>query len=84
MIVDASPKGRFIVYGMWNLESSVTNVARRNLCAFEDYKTTTIFGQIISLISQLSCVANKVIMVVMGLNVVEGVLYWRIWTHINR
>ena len=66
------------------LESSATNVARRNLCAFEDYKSTNIMDQMISLISRILCIANKLIMVVMGLNVVEGILYWRIWTHINR
>ena len=66
------------------LESSTTNVARRNFCGFEDYQLTDIWSQIIALIRRISCIANKIIMVVMGLNVVEGLLYWQIWTHINR
>ena len=66
------------------LESSTTNVAKRNFCGFEDYKIKDIWSQLVALIRRFSCVANKIIMIIMGLNVVEGVLYWKIWTHIYR
>ena len=66
------------------LESSTTNVARRGFCGFEDYKFQDLWSHLVVWIRRLSCIANKVIMIVMGLNVVEGILYWKIWTHIYR
>ena len=67
------------------LETSTSNVARRNFCGFEDYDNSVgISSQIGSIIHRISCVANRVIMLIMGLNVSEGVLYCLIWSHIYR
>ena len=67
------------------LETSTMNVARRNFCGFEDYNDSeSMLRQIQSTINRLSCVVNRVIMVVMGLNISEGLLYYRIWSHIYR
>ena len=66
------------------LESSTTNVARRNFCGFEDYKYQDVWSQLVAWIRRFSCIANKIIMIAMGLNVVEGLLYWKIWAHIYR
>ena len=66
------------------LESSTTNVARRNFCGFEDYNYQDVWSQLVAWIRRFSCIANKIIMIAMGLNVVEGLLYWKIWAHIYR
>ena len=67
------------------LETSTLNVARRNFCGFENYDDSEgMLNQIRSIIHRLSCVVNRVITIVMGLNISEGLLYYRIWTHIYR
>ena len=66
------------------LEFSTTNVARRNLCGLEDYKFHDLWSQLVAWIRRFSCIANKIIMIGMGLNVAEGLLYWKIWTHIYK
>ena len=66
------------------LESSTTNVARTNLCGLEDYKFQDIWSQLVAWIRRFSCIANQLIMIGMGLNIAEGLLYWKIWTHIYK
>ena len=67
------------------VETSTLNIARRNFCGFEDYadseETSSKIG---SIIHRISCVANRVVMMIMGLNVSEGFLYCLIWSHIYR
>ena len=66
------------------LESSSLNIAKRYFCWFEDYDSKDTWRQVIALIRRISCIANKIIMSIIFINVIEGFLYWRIWTNINR
>ena len=72
-------------HNVFLLETSTLNIARRNFCGFEDYTNSeSMLSKIRSFIQRFSCVANRVIMIVVGLNISEGLLYQRIWSHIYR
>ena len=66
------------------IESSTLNVVKRNFCAFEDYDTTGLMAKILALLRQCSCVTNKIVQLLIGFNITEGFLYYKIFTHINR
>ena len=66
------------------IESSTLNVAKRNFCAFEDYSTTGVLAKILARLRQCSCVTNKIVQLLIGFNITEGFLYYKIFTHINR
>ena len=65
-------------------DTSTLNVAKRNFCAFDNYNTAGIWWKILALLRRISCVTNKAIQLVMGLNIAEGILYYRILSHMKR
>ena len=66
------------------IESSTINVAKRNFCAFEDYTTTGVVSEIMALLRQCSCVTNRIVQLLIGFNITEGFLYYKIFSHVNR
>ena len=69
------------------IDTSTLNVAKRNFCAFKDYNTSNAIGiwwKILAIFRQVSCIANNAAILFMGLNIAEGILYFRILTHVNR
>ena len=66
------------------IETSTLNVVKRNFCWLENYETTHSFSNLVAMLRQISCTAVRSIMIIMGLNIVEGFLYIRIFVHINR
>ena len=66
------------------IDTSTLNIAKRNFCAFEKYDTKGLGRQIIAWLHFMSCIINKILLVTIGLNVMEGFLYFRILTFMNR
>ena len=66
------------------IDTSTLNIAKRNFCAFEDYNTNGLWNQVLALIRRTFCFANTIIELIMGLNIAEGFLYFRVLSHINR
>ena len=66
------------------IESSTINVAKRNFCAFEDYGATEVASRIMALLRQCSCVTSKIVQLLIGFNITEGFLYYKIFSHVNR
>ena len=66
------------------IDSSTMNVAKRNFCAFENYKINGFWSEVLALIRRTFCIANTIVELIMGLNIAEGILYFRILSHINR
>ena len=66
------------------IESSTINVAKRNFCAFENYTTTGVASEIMALLRQCSCVTNRIVQLLIGFNITEGFLYYKIFSHVNR
>ena len=65
-------------------DTSSLNVAKRNFCAFTDYKTTGIRSKILATFRQTSCIAMNIFHLIIGLNILEGIVFFRIFTHIRR
>ena len=63
------------------VDTSTLNVAKRNFCAYTDFKTT---GFLWKTIRQISCICNNIVNLIIGLNIVESILFYRILSHINR
>lgn len=66
------------------LDTSTLNIAKRSFCGFEEWDSKRGWNQIFSILHFISCIANKIIMVIIGLNVFEGILYYQVITHMNR
>ena len=66
------------------IDSSTMNVAKRNFCAFEFDHSGGIWTKMLAQIRQILCFAHSVVQLVLGLNVAEGFLYYKILSHINR
>ena len=64
------------------IENSIGSTMKRNFCVFEKYEHDP--GQFLATIGQISCKLYSALYVLMGFNVVEGLLYWRTVTHANR
>ena len=66
------------------LDTSTLNIAKRSFCGFEEWDSKKGWNQILSVLHFTSCIVNKIIMVIIGLNVFEGILYYQVITHMNR
>ena len=63
------------------IENSIDSTMKRNFCVFEKYEHE---GEFLATIRRMSCKLYSALYVLMGFNVVEGLLYWRTVTHANR
>ena len=60
------------------------DVFKRSFCMLENYDYTGPFGDMVGVIRRISCAASKIIYVVMGSNLIEGILYFKILSNLNR
>ena len=71
-------------HNVFLIDSSTINTAKRNFCAFEFNHSGGTWSRILAQIRQILCISNQLIQLILGLNVVEGFLYYKILSHINR
>ena len=65
-------------------DTSTLDVGKRNFCGFENHRAVGTWNQILSWFHLISCIVNKIVIVIIGLNISEGILYYKILTHMNR
>ena len=66
------------------IDTSTLNVVKRNFCQFEVLETHHKFGMLISLLRRVSCVTKTTLMLVMGFNISEGLVYCKVLSYIYR
>ena len=66
------------------IEESTSAVFRNKFCEYDTYDNSGSHGQIFSLFRRVSCITNKLALVLTSLNVMEGVVYFKVLKHINR
>ena len=66
------------------LDTSTLNVAKRNFCELVEYDENGSFGEMISRIRRYACIIRTVLILLMGFNFLEGLIYYKILTHIFR
>ena len=66
------------------VETSTLNVFKKNFCEFRGNDVSSVYDQIVSTFKQICCVASMATMLIMGSNVTEGIIYYRLFSHIQR
>ena len=65
-------------------DTSSLNVGKRNFCGFIDYKAKGMWSKILATIHQASCITMNIVHLIIGLNILEGIVFFRIFSHIRR
>ena len=65
-------------------ETSTLNVLKKNFCGLGGNTDGDIYDQAIMLFKQLSCIGSMGSMLIMGSNVIEGIIYYRLFSYMNR
>ena len=65
-------------------DTSSLNVAKRNFCGFIDYNANGIWSKVLATLHQASCITMNIFHLIVGLNILEGIVFFRIFTHIRR
>ena len=63
---------------------SPPDVLQRSFCMLETYTINGPLDEVVSIIRRVSCITVKVVYIVMGFNLTEAILYYKILTHLNR
>ena len=66
------------------IETSTLNVFKRNFCEIENYAELEGYDIPIALGKQIFCVASMTTMLIMGSNLSEGFIYYKLFSHMNR
>ena len=65
-------------------ETSTLNVLKKGFCVVGDYNEIDVYSQGIAMLKQLSCIASSVLMFIMGSNLTEVIIYYRLFSYTNR
>ena len=66
------------------IETSTVNVFKKSFCEVECYDELEGFDKIVSLGKQIICAASTITMLVMGSNLTEGFIYYKLFSHMNK
>ena len=67
------------------IEESTSAVFKNKFCEYDTHDDTNdSFGQVFAFFRRVSCITNKLFLVLTSLNVAEGVVYYRVLVHLNR
>lgn len=68
------------------IENSISSTARKNMCIFHyDDDDWQIFGnKSLAILKRVLCTLTNILYLIMGFNLVEGILYWRTVKHGNK
>jgi hypothetical protein len=64
------------------VENSMDSTVKRNFCFFEQYDKDE--NEYVVVIKKMLCTLNSILLIIMGSNIVEGILYWKTIKHSNR
>ena len=56
----------------------------KHVCEFEGYNKVDFYTATILWFRKLACIGNHIAMVLFGSNVSEGIIYFRVFSHMNR
>ena len=66
------------------IETSTVNVFKKSFCEIEDYEKLDGFNKMMALGKQIVCAASTITMLVMGSNLTEGFIYYKLFAHMNK
>ena len=69
------------------IETSTSEVFKSKFCEYDGYDDQdggSVYNKLFAIFRRFSCVANKVVLIIMSVNIAEGTIYFRLLSHINR
>ena len=66
------------------IETSTLNVIRGKFCEFGNYSKGDVYDQIITAFRRISCMACTLGMLIMDTNIIEGFIYYRLFSYMTR
>ena len=66
------------------IETSTANVFKKNFCEVANYSKLKGYEQLKALGQQIFCVASTTTMLIMGSNITEGFIYYKLFSYMNR
>jgi hypothetical protein len=66
------------------VETSTPNIFKKNFCEMEIYNEDDVYGHFIALVKQFLCAASLTTMLIVGSNLSEAFIYYRLFSYINR
>ena len=66
------------------IETSTLNVFKKTFCQYGGSSKIGVYGQLIAILTQISCIACTLTMIITMANITEGVIYFRLFSHLNR
>ena len=66
------------------IETSTINVFKKNFCGVENYADLVGYNKLVAIAKQIFCVASTITMIIMGSNMTEGFIYYKLFSYLNR
>ena len=66
------------------LETSTINIFKKTFCEMEKYNDGDLYSYFIALVKQFWCATSLVTMLIVGSNLSEALIYYRLFSHMNR
>ena len=66
------------------IETSTTNVLKKSFCAMEAYDENDPIAYILALLKQIFCAASTITMMIMASNLIEGIIYFKLFSYMIR
>ena len=66
------------------VETSTVNVLKKSFCAMETYDEGDPIALIIAMLKQLFCAASTITIIVIGSNLSEGIIYYKLFSYMVR
>ena len=66
------------------IETSSLNIFKKNFCGVENYAELVGYDKLVAIGKQLFCVASMITMIIMGSNMTEGFIYYKLFSYLNR
>ena len=66
------------------IDTSTLDVAKRNFCQHQSLNEDGLLSKLFGTLRRFSCIARKVILLLLGFNITEAIIYYKLFSHINR
>ena len=66
------------------VETSTLNVFTKSFCEIENFAEVEGYNFFVALVKQIFCVASMTTILIMGSNLTEGLIYYKLFSHMNR
>ena len=66
------------------IETSTVNIFKKSFCQVADYGELVGYDKLVALGKQIFCMASTITMLIMGSNMTEGLIYYKLFAYMNK